>query len=355
MTRTAVRLLYGMLVFCAVATRGQAQTPEQLVERGLAAYAQLDFDAAAGLLHSAFAAGAANILGPDEHVEALTTLGAAEVFRGNPDPARDVFRQLVLAFPFHEVNELVFPPEVTSLFARVKRSTPVVRLTEPPGEQVVAVGQNTYQITVSANTDHEINAVVTRGDGRLVQTLFTGPVGARLVLRWDGRDTTGALLRTGPYMVSVRSGVDANQWERVAQLPLDVEVRLADTIAMPGAVPDSLLRPETRLKGPAYEALFGGVASGLAIAVIPSLAASDSDLNGARFAVAAAVSITGVVGFFKQRPGTPLPANVSYNQSVYAAWQDSIAVIQRLNTTRQAVSELRIRAGTPTAAEIGRE
>lgn len=355
MMRRAVRLLCGVLFFCAVTARGQAQTPEELVERGLTAFTQLDFNAAAGLLRSAFAAGAAGILDPDEHAEALTMLGAAEVFRGNPNLARDAFRQLVLAFPFYEVDELVFPPEVTSLFARVKQSTPVVRLTAPPGEQVVAVGQNTYQVTVRANTNHEILAVVTRGDGRLVQTLFTGPVGDRMVLRWDGRDTTGALLRPGPYTVSVRSGLEAGAWERVAQLPLDVQVRLADTIPTPGAVPDSLLRPEIRGKRPAYEALGGGVLSGLAIVMIPSVVASGSELNGARFAVAGAVGIAGIVGYFKQRPGTPIPANVSYNQTVYAAWQDSIAVIQRLNATRQAVSELRIRAGPPTFAEIGRE
>ena len=57
MTRCAVRLVYGVLFVCAVTVRGQAQTPEELVERGLGAYAQLDFDAAAGLLRSAFAAG----------------------------------------------------------------------------------------------------------------------------------------------------------------------------------------------------------------------------------------------------------------------------------------------------------
>ncbi len=355
MTRRAVRLLYGVLFFCAVTTRGQAQTPEEFVERGLAAFTQLDFNAAAGLLRLAFAAGAADILDPDEHAEALTTLGAAEVFRGNPNRGRDAFRQLVLAFPFYEVDELVFPPEVTSSFSRVKQSTPVVRLTAPPGEQVVTVGQNTYQVTVTANTHHEINAVVTRGDGRLVQTLFTGPVGDRMVLRWDGRDTTGVLLPTGPYVVSVRSGLEVNEWQRVAQLPLEVQVKLADTIPTLGVVPDSLLRPERRGKRPAYEALGGGVLSGIAIAVIPSVAASGSDLNGARFAVAGAVGIAGIVGYFKQRPGTPIPANVSYNRSVYAAWQDSIAVIEQLNTTRQAVSELRIRAGTPTVAEIGRQ
>ena len=354
MMRYAVRFLYGVLFFCVVAPRGQAQTPEELVARGMAAFTQLDFDAATGLLRSAFAAGAASVLDPGQHAEVLTTLGAAEVFRGDLNGARDAFHQLVLAFPFYEVDELVFPPEVTSLFARVKQSTPVVQLAAPTGEQVVAVGQNSYEVTVTTNTHHEIDAVVTRGDGRLVQTLFTGPVGDRMVLRWDGRDTTGALIRTGPYVVSVRSGSGVNEWQRVAQLPLDVQVKVADTIPTPGPLPDSLLRPERRAKGPAYEALVGGVLSGVAIAVIPSAVASTSELEGARFAVAGAVGIAGIVGFFTQRPGRPIPANVAHNQSVYAAWQDSIAVIRELNTT-QAVSELRIRAGTPTVAEIGRE
>ncbi len=60
MTRRAVRLLYGVLFFCAVTARGQAQTPKEFVERGLAAFTQLDFNAAAGLLRLAFAAGAAD-------------------------------------------------------------------------------------------------------------------------------------------------------------------------------------------------------------------------------------------------------------------------------------------------------
>ena len=127
----AVRFLCGALCICALVPRVHAQTPSELIERGLAVYRQLDFDAAAGLIRSGFAAGAADVLTPDKHVEALTTLGAAEVFRGNPSLARNAFRDLVIAFPFHEIDALTFPPEVTSLFSRIKQATPVARLVAP--------------------------------------------------------------------------------------------------------------------------------------------------------------------------------------------------------------------------------
>jgi hypothetical protein len=149
--------------------------------------------------------------------------------------------------------------------------------------------------------------------------------------------------------------LSAGRWERVTQLSLDVNVRLADTLSISRTAPDSLLRPELRTKAPGREALVGGVLAGAAIVVIPSVVSSGSELNGTRFVVAGAVGVAGIVGFFKQRSGTPIPANVLYNQGVQSAWQDSVRVIDQLNTTRQRVSELRIRAGSSSSAEIGRE
>ena len=107
--------------------RLQTEAVRELLDRGLRAYADLDFDAASWLLRRGLASGGAEQLEPVEHARILSYLAAAEFYRGDRDSAIAVFRRLAVRQPGHRVDELVFPPDVTALFTDVRGQTEAVR------------------------------------------------------------------------------------------------------------------------------------------------------------------------------------------------------------------------------------
>lgn len=107
--------------------RLQTEAVGQLLDRGLRAYADLDFDAASWLLRRGLASGGAEQLEPVDHARILSYLAAAEFYRGDRDSAVAAFQRLAVRQPGQVVDELVFPPEVTTLFADVRGQAEAVR------------------------------------------------------------------------------------------------------------------------------------------------------------------------------------------------------------------------------------
>src|SRR5207302_1686030 len=77
---------------------------------------------------------------------------------------------------------------------------------------------------------------------------------------------------------------------------------------------DSLWRRERRAAGPALRALASGAVVSAAVLALPSVAAQGSKPGGARFAVAGAVTLTGVVSFLMRRPGQLISDNARANR-----------------------------------------
>ncbi len=111
----------------APATYAAAQVPDDMLQRGLRAYSDLDFDTAAQLLRGGLASDSAGQIPPADRARLLTHLAAAEVFRGDQDSAIAAFRRLAVLDPEYHVDELTFPPAVTTLFAVVRLQTEAVR------------------------------------------------------------------------------------------------------------------------------------------------------------------------------------------------------------------------------------
>src|SRR5260370_26822953 len=113
------------------------------------------------------------------------------------------------------------------------------------------------------------------------------------------------------------------------------------------------LRPERTSGRPARQALAAGALAGATVAVLPALVARGSSGTDARFVVAAAVSVSGLVGYLSHRPGQAIAANVRANAAVREAWQRRADAARAENANRRTRAKLLVRAAPATAAERG--
>jgi hypothetical protein len=329
--------------------RAEAQAAAPLLQAGMQAYRNLDFDQAAGYLQRALAAPGVT---DTERTTALVYLGASEIFRGHPDSGRSVFRQLIRVAPRYRIDRLVFPPEVTSIFEVARRTTPVAAV-QVPDTAVFRVGQSAFPIDLFASTFLDARVDVLRADGAMVRGVYSGPVGDSLRAEWDGATSTGDPVTRGRYLVVITATDSAGLTQRIVRVPLEITVTLPDTAASPPPPADSLLLPEHTTSGPGLQALVGGLVLGTAVALLPNAIAPDAPLSGARFGIGAAVGLAGFAGFFTSRAGREIPENISANDRVRAAWEAQRQVVARENALRLRHAELRIVTGTPQVIDRG--
>lgn len=327
-----------------VAAPAVAQTPGDLVSRGIRAYEALDFNAAAGLLAIALGGGEAAALSRDELVRALTHLGAAEVFRGNQATAVAAFERLVVTDPRYRIDELVFPPDVTDLFNAVRRRTPAV-LVRPEDTG----GEETFRAWLYPSVIHDVTVELQRGDGRPVTWLYRGLIGDSLAVEWYGRDSTHTAVQSGLYLLVVRSLDTQSRPVRYTQVPLDVEVRRPDTLPHPLPLDDLL--PERIGVGGGVEALLGAVVAGTAVSLLPQVLAPRAELSPARFVVGGSVGLAGILGFALRRP-REIPENIRINRERRRAWREQVASVAAANERRRAEVRLVVRAGEQVMIDL---
>jgi hypothetical protein len=170
-------------------------------------------------------------------------------------------------------------------------------------------------------------------------------------VRWDGLDAAGAPVAAGRYTLSFASlPVVSGDVVRVVVLPLETEVVVPELLPLPPPLQQSQLLPE-RTSGRAgrRSLVLGLVGSGLAVA-LPSFIAGGSKPSDARFAVAGAMSVVGVVGWLSGH-GRPIAANVATNQATRAAWQQRADAVTAENEQRRRAVHIKVRAGTPAIVE----
>ena len=341
----------GAVAVLLAASSASAQGPAETLERAIAAYDDLDFSTAVGLVRRALAAEGESALSSQDRLRALSYLGAAEFYRDNPDSAMSAFRQIVILDPRYEIDDLVFPPDLTSIFSLVRRDTKVVLVDAPPVEYIRA-GTERYAAQLYASSYHEILAAVTLSDGRRVRVLYTGLIGDSLEVYWDGLDSASVPITTGRYFLTVESTGRDGSVVRHVRVPLDVSAASIDTLPHPAPPADSLFLPERVRSGPAIKALAAGVVGGLAVSLLPSMIAPDTELSGTRLLVGGSMTIAGVFGFFTQRPGRSIPENVAANDLVRGEWEARRDDIARRNAALRAEVDLEIRAGQPVVLDV---
>ena len=351
MTRAPVFLTMSLLLCGAPVLR--AQSAGELLGQGVRAYQSLEYDAAAALLQQSLGRDAATGLADSLRARALTYLAATELFRGQRDTAVGAFRQLVLLNPRYRPDELIFPPQVTNLFQEVRRSTRAIAVAVPPVTALrTRLERFTAGVLVSSLAD--VTVTLAREDGTPVRTLYEGPVADSLAVKWDGLTAAGTPVDNGRYVLQVAPRTPTADGPRARQVVLEVKQELPDTLAWPAPLTTPPLLPERTSTAPAFRSLAAGLVAAGAVVALPSLIARGKEATGARFAVGAAVGVSGFVGFFARKP-RPLAANVRANASQRDAWKKKLDTVKAENAARLRTLRLVVRAGPETIAERGSE
>jgi hypothetical protein len=348
-----MRLLAGLVCFGLAGLSAAplvAQSASELAEQGVEAYDVLDLDVAAGFLRRALNSESPDTLTHDDRIRALTYLGATEVFRENPDSAQAAFRRIVRHDPRHVIDDVVFPPEVTSVFFLVRRDTKVVAVELPEATRIEA-GSGTYAGQLFASSFHRVTVNLDRPDGTQVRLLYQGVIGDSLEIQWNGLDAEGEPVTQGRYLLTVESATPEGMTARVLRVPLDIAVEVPDTLPHPQPPADSLFLPETIEGQSGTRSLIAGLVAGVGVAVLPSAIAPDASPSPARFAVGGAITVAGVIGFLKGRPGRGIPDNVQANAALRSEWQTRLDDVRRQNQARLLEVTLTIVAGRPSVVD----
>jgi hypothetical protein len=325
-----------------------AQTPADYLASGIRAYQELEFDRAAGLLRRA--ADSVESLPPHDAARVLAYLGATEIFRERPDSARSAFGRLVRLDPRYRIDGLVFPPEVTGVFEAVRRSVRAIAVQLPETASFRA-GEPGLVFDLFPSVLHTIRVEILNQNGDVARSLYSGLLGDSLRVEWDGRSAGGAPLPSGRYVLAFTSLDESRTALRVVRVPLTVALTLADTTPHPPPPLQSAFLPEREQSGPAVKALIGGVAAGIAVAVVPSLVASDAELSPTRFLVGASVSIAGLSTFFTLRPGRPIADNIAANERLRSDWRAAADSVARHNETLKRVATVFVQLGARQVVE----
>src|SRR5690349_7167007 len=348
------RVAIALVLFLALAhpRDALAQTARELVGQGVRAYRALEYDAAVALLKRSLSEDAVGTLSTTERAQALTYLGATELFRGRRDSAALAFSDVVLLDPRYRPDELIFPPQVTNLFQEVRRATKTVALSVPPVTELRARGDR-FTARVFTSSLAEVAVTLARDDGTPVRELYTGPVADSLAVTWDGFTASGTPVPSGRYILRVAPRTEAANAPPARPVTLAIDQRASDTLPWPLAPTAPALLPERAPAGPAVRSLAAGFVAAVAAIALPSVVAHGSRGSDARFAVGAAIGTAGVVGFVAQRPGRPLAANIRANAPQRDAWTRRLEAVKAENATRRASLRLVIRAAPITTAERG--
>jgi tetratricopeptide (TPR) repeat protein len=345
--RAAALLAAGLL--CALAGPVRAQDNSgltALVATGLRHYQRLEYDSAVISLRRALTRTPGDSLTDSAQARALTYLGASELFRGRRDSALAVFRRLVVLNPRARPDPLVFPPEVQTIYDFARDVTKVVAV-QAPRDTSIRLGADRFLARLYASSFHQIIVTLEREDGFTVRTLYAGPISDTLQVYWTGEDTVFLANDSGRLVFTVTSLSSAGRQARVLRLPLDLVMGPQDTLPTPPPLPDSLFLPEHEAAKVGMRALGRGAGIGIAVALLPGLVAGGDAPSGSRFAVAGGLTVAGLVGFFKHRPGRPLPDNISANQSLRDGWQAQIQMTAQENAIRVLQKRLDIHVGRP--------
>jgi len=334
----------GVALAVALAAPQASAQSDGLVERGVRAYQDVEFAAAATLLRRALASG----ISDSERIHALAYLGAAEVFVGpqRRDSARAAFRRLVLSDPRYRPDPLAFPPRVLAVYEDVRRATKAIRVQAPSQASFKPdVESKGLVVRLDATSSHEIEVRIGREDGTLIRTLYVGPVSDSLDVQWNGLDMDDGQVRSGRYVLSV-----ASRWSlsgpvvRMVQLPLRAELVAPDTLPQLPMLTDSLLLPEQASLSTGISPLATGLLAGGAAIALPTLVADGTQPSGAQFAVAGALSLAGIVGFVRE-PGRVQRRNIAANTATRAQWQRRADSVRAENTRRRDAARLTVWVG----------
>lgn len=343
-------------ILAAVASAGlpaaaEAQVRPDPLARPLAAYRDLEFDAAANGLRALLERTSPAALSADDRARALMYLGATEVFRQRREAATEAFRTLLLANPRYRPDQLIFPPDILTAFAEARSGVRVVSVLVPPVTEIRAL-EDQLAVRLHVAGAHEVRAVILDPAGSPVRVLFDGLLGDSVTVPWNGRDGLGRLREAGDYRLRVISRAPTGREERAVEIPLVIIRLTEDTLAVPGPLDPAGLRPEMAAPTAGTRFLVAGLGTALVAAALPAIAGGGSDGGGLRFGIAAAIGGAGVLGFQRARTPSPIPANIEANRRAREAREREVERVRAENAARRSSGRMRIEAGVPAVVEL---
>ena len=216
-----------------------------------------------------------------------------------------------------------------------------------PRDTSIRLGADRFRARLFASSFHQVIVALEREDGFIIKTLYAGAISDTLQVFWTGEDTLYLANDSGRLVFSVTSLTTAGRQGRVVRVPLDLVLGPQDTLPSPPPLPDSLFLPEKETAGKGLGALVRGAGVGVAVALLPGLVAGGDAPSGSRYVVAGGLSLAGLVGFLKHRPGRPLPDNIAANQSLREGWQAQVQTTAQENVIRAQQKRLDIHVGPP--------
>ena len=334
-------VLLGALTAIRSAT---AQTAGNLLARGVRAYQNLDYPAAAGLMRRLLDESPSP---PERSVQAkaLSYLAAAEFFQGQRDTALATFRQMLERDARNRPEPLVFPPEVQRLFEEARRLTQTVSA-ELPREAEIRPDGPPLVAHLFASSPQDI--VVTVGPGEQARrTLYEGPIGDSLDVRWDGRDSLSAPISGGHYLLKVVAREPSGRIHRSLEVPLEVTRQAQDTLPIPPAPDRRQILPERAGGAPPLAGLGRALVLVAAVVALPVAVGAESDAGNGRLVVAGAVGLSGIIRLAARGSGRAIPGNIQANRALRDAWRHRADSVATENARRRSAVRLVARVGEP--------
>lgn len=308
MSRRLPRVL-AMVVYLALPAAVGAQCADELLQDGIRAYHEVDLESAVSSLRRVLSVSETEAPAcSEERARALTYLGATHWFTGAPDSALAAFRRSVIQAPAFRADEMVFPPQITDLHDRARRTTPSVFVTPPD-----TAGER-WAVGIGASTEHVVEVTVRPSGESGGRTLYRGPVTEEpedTRVGWDGRIPEGGRASPGRYTLSVVSLDSLSTPLRALEIPLTVDVlpsllRRGGPIVSDGSVPSG--RPSGRSgsggsgRASTDDSLWGvigragaGLLGGGVVVALPWIV-DDPPGSTIRYSVAGAVGVAGIAG-----------------------------------------------------------
>jgi hypothetical protein len=343
--RSAAALAALLCLLAPTTLPGQSRST--LLADGIRAYERLELQRAMELLARALAPGAGgDSLRGTQRADALTYLGAAEYFSGSRPAAEARFTQLLLDHPRYRMDHLLFPPELTELFAEVRRRTRAVTVRYPERTRMQP-GRDSLILALAATSPHDIVVTLRPDDGEEEYEIHSGLIGDSLQVSWDGRGPGGGAIAPGRYRIEINS-LQGGRVARQVVLPLRAVQLAADTLPHP--VPPPPIPAPVGSVGPALRALGIALGGGAAVMLLPRVIAPGSESTGGRTMLAGVLTITGLFAFAsrvnqpREAPGTERA------REAWRYWERRLSEVKSENAERQASRAVMIEIGPPERA-----
>ncbi|MBI4503717.1 MAG: hypothetical protein HY700_21470 [Gemmatimonadetes bacterium] len=317
-----------------------------LIDQGVVAYDNLDFETTADLMRRALKSPVT--LEVSEQGRALGYLGASEFFLGHRDAAVLAFRDMARLDARMRLDPLLFPPDVQRIYDEARRTVRIVQA-EVPDEAELRMGQTVLPIRIIANSQQTIVVTLARESGEDRVTLYSGSITDSLDLTWDGRVGGGNTARSGKYALQVAS-LSGGRAFRTVKVPLQVTLERQDTLPFPRAPEQSQYLPERSLAGP-LKGVVRGFAMGILAIGLPAAMGADTRAMIGPLVVGGAISTSGLVGLLAHPGGRPIESNITYNRRIRETWQRRVDSLTVENRRRRENVRLTIRAESPVVQQ----